>query len=51
MTVIAIIPAVICILGLVLWAFTDRFKTPAIIMFASGLLVWLFAVARHVWKF
>ena len=49
MTVTAIYPAVVCVLGLLLWVLARAFKwsldhIPAI-MFACGLLVWLFALA------
>lgn len=48
MTIIAIVPAVICLLGAVLWGWAQNKAADAgRIMFAAGLLVTLFQMATH----
>lgn len=51
MSVTAIIPAIVCVAGLALWALgPDKLKTPALWAYGAGLIVWLFAVAGTTWK-
>lgn len=53
MTVIAIIPLIVCIVGLLLWALATNaiLKRAGEYMFACGLLVTLFVVATKVLRF
>lgn len=48
MTVAGIVPAFVCLGGLVLWLAFERARPLAIVMFAAGLLVWLMAVSDKV---
>jgi hypothetical protein len=51
MLVVAILPVIVCILGLLLWAYKSKPASIAIelgkIMFAVGLLVTLFVLAHY----
>jgi hypothetical protein len=51
MTITAVVPAAVSLIGILLWALgPERMKPPALHAFWCGLLVYLFTVAGHVWK-
>jgi hypothetical protein len=51
MLVIATIPAAVSLLGILLWALgPEKSKPPALHMFWTGLLVFLFTVSGHTVK-
>lgn len=53
-TAVFLVPALVCLIGLLLWVIPGvppKLSDAGKIMFAAGLLVTLFVVARNVIKF
>ncbi len=51
MSIVIMLPLLVCLAGLVWWAVSDKFKPIALYMFGCGLLVTLFSVATKIIKF